>query len=299
MAEAAKAIAILGFGAGGRYLAGALQRRNDLRLLAFDPMAGDPTVAPVLEAAAQDLGVTLHGRLGGWLAEADLVFSLVPGTVAIEAARNAADYLRAGTTYVDFNSITGDMMVEVAGVLSAAGIQVVDGGVLGNFEGGNAVPVLLVGEGAERVTGLLPASHFLCQVAPGKPGDASAIKMLRSVLMKGLETLCVECLLASESQGLTPLLLKAFDDLDSRPFVKTMEVLTKTHIVHAGRRMKEVERVAQVLEKEGIDDVMTQATLSLFRKTLAGAIPPDPSRDLAASLAALAPHHRRNSDDHS
>jgi hypothetical protein len=117
--------------------------------------------------------------------------------------------------------------------------------------------------------------------------------------MKGLEALCVECLLASESQGLTPLLLKAFDDLDSRPFVKTMEVLTKTHLIHAGRRMKEVERVAQVLEKQGIDDVMTQATLSLFRKTLAGTIEPDPGRDLAASLATLAPHHRRDADEDS
>jgi 3-hydroxyisobutyrate dehydrogenase-like beta-hydroxyacid dehydrogenase len=205
--------------------------------------------------------------------------------------------MRAGATYVDFNSITGDMMVEAAEILSGQSIQVVDGGVRGNFEGGNAVPVLLVGEGAQAVAELLPSSHFLSQVAPGRPGDASAIKMLRSVLMKGLEALCVECLLASESQGLTPLLLKAFDDLDSRPFVKTMEVLTRTHLIHAGRRMKEVERVAQVLEKQGIDDVMTQATLSLFQKTLAGKIVPDFGRDLSASLAALAPYHRRKSEE--
>jgi 3-hydroxyisobutyrate dehydrogenase-like beta-hydroxyacid dehydrogenase len=83
MADAKTTIAILGFGAGGRYLAGALRGRDDLRLLAFDPMAGDPKAAPALETAAKEMGVSLQSSIGDWLAEADQVFSLVPGTVAV------------------------------------------------------------------------------------------------------------------------------------------------------------------------------------------------------------------------
>ena len=139
------------------------------------------------------------------------------------------------------------MMREVAGQFDGTGVRVVDGAVLGNFRAGGRVPLLLTGEGSDSLAALLPPSHFAAEAIEGRVGDASAIKMLRSVLLKGLEALFVECLVAAEVQGLRTPLMTAFRDLDERPFTKTMEVQTVTHLVHAARRLKEVERVAQVL----------------------------------------------------
>ncbi len=268
-----KSIAILGFGAGGRYLAAAIAS-PERHIQASDPMVEDAKLDPALGARAAELGVTLHGAPGPWLRDADIVVSLVPGSVAEAVAAAAAETLRPGSLFLDLNSITGEMMARVAESFRGKDISVVDGGVLGNFEAGNPVPVLLVGENAERAAALLPASHFKVQIAPGKPGDASAIKMLRSVLMKGLEALCVECFVAAEAQGVRPLLMRAFDDLGDRPFVTTMEVLTMTHLLHAQRRMGEVERVQSVLAKEGVRDLMTEATRQLFLNTVEAKVRP-------------------------
>ncbi len=105
--------------------------------------------------------------------------------------------------------------------------------------------------------------------------------MLRSVLMKGLEALFVECLVAAEIQGLRPTLLEAFRDLDERPFAKTMEVQTVTHLVHAARRLKEVERVASVLEADGLEGIMTEATRRTFAATVAAGVAPGSGEPLS------------------
>lgn len=274
-------------------MAATLARECGLRVLAFDPLAAVGEKGPGLVRQAEEMGVVLHGEIGPWLGAAEAVFSLVPGTVAVAAAQGAVAHMAAGSGYVDLNSITGDMMKDVAAVFADSPVQVVDGSVLGNFQGGNRVPVLLTGEGANRIAALLPDSHFLVDVIDGQIGDASAIKMLRSVLMKGLEALCVECLVAAEAQGVRHLLLEAFKDLDSRPFVRTMEILTVTHPIHAARRLKEVERVASVLEKYGVEGTLTEATRVVFARSAEANLSPDSKdpKDLQKTIELLRGPH--------
>ena len=272
-------VMLLGFGEGGAYLAGAL-RRHSARLgvrtvLAYDATAGNPGAAGALRKLARDLGVGLVDEPGKGMAEADVVFSLVPGTVAVEVAALAGPRMKPGAAYVDLNSITAQMMRDVAAALDGARIDVVDGAVLGNFRGSEPVPVILAGAAADRAAALLPEDAFVVDVIAGPVGDASAIKMLRSVLMKGLEALCVECLVAAEVEGVRPALLRAFRDLDSRPFANTMELLTVTHLVHAARRLGEVKRVADVLAASGVEGTMTEATRRLFSATVAAAAAPE------------------------
>ncbi len=268
-------VALLGLGVGGGFMARALgELSSPPRLVAHDAGIADERHAPRLRAVADRLGVELHGELGPWLAAADVVVSLVPGSVAVEAAEAAAAHMRRGAVLADLNSITGDMMYAIAAATARHGIATVDGAVLGTFESGDRIPVLLAGPEAARVVPVLPEARFLVRVIEGRVGDASAIKMLRSVVMKGLEALCVECLVAAEVHGVRHELSRAFDDLDGRPFQRTMELLTRTHIVHAGRRLKEVERVASVLEDHGVAGTMTEATRALFDRTVAGAVRP-------------------------
>ncbi len=284
-----KSVAIIGFGEGGRYLAESLKANSNLAIAAQDAGLSNPDVAKQLQAEAQALDVDLHAQVGAWLLGFDVVFSLVPGTVAVEVATLAAAHMKPGSIFVDLNSITGDMVRDAARPISHAGLRMVDGSVLGNFQGGNKVPVLLVGDGATEVENLMPADRFIVDIIAGEVGDASAIKMLRSVLMKGLEALCVECLVAAEKQGVTETLFQAFKDLDERPFVRTLEIMTVTHIVHAERRMKEVERVSSVLEKDGVRGLMTEATYKLFKNTVDSGIRPDDGkvRPLPETLAML------------
>ena len=274
-------ILVLGLGEGGGYLARALRDAGAARVLAYDAAIGRPELAEGLRRRAEDLGVALKDEPGPWAAAADLAVSLVPGTAALAVARALRPHLRPGAVFADFNSITAEMMRAVAAVFEGSGIEVVDGGVLGNFRAGNRVPVLLAGGQARAVAEALPDAAFIAERIDGAPGDASAVKMLRSVVLKGLEALFVECLVAAEVQGLRPTLMTAFRDLDERPFAKTMEVQTVTHLVHAARRLKEVERVAEVLEADGIEGVMTEATRRLFAATVDAGVAPESGEPLS------------------
>ncbi|MDX1575654.1 MAG: hypothetical protein R3285_05645, partial [Kiloniellales bacterium] len=191
--------------------------------------------------------------------------------------------------FVDLNSITAAMVREIAGLFEGSGIDLVDGAVLGNFRAGGRVRVLLAGPRAEEVRGLLAGERFEPSCIDGAPGDASAIKMLRSVLMKGLEALFVESLVAAEVQGLRPAFLQAFGDLDERPFATTMEVQTVTHLVHAARRLGEIERVQSVLRADRVDDTMTEASRRLYAKTVAANVAPATGEPLSLdeTLAVL------------
>ncbi len=267
-------VLVLGLGEAGSYLAQALRAaKKTPSLLAYDAAIASPEAA-ALRKKASALGLDLREDIGEWVGAVDFVLSLVPGSAAVTAARRLRPVMKPGAVFVDLNSITAAMVREIAALLDGSGIDLVDGAVLGNFRAGGRVPVLLAGARAEEVRNLLAGDMFKPECIAGQPGDASAIKMLRSVLMKGLEALFVESLVAAEVQGLRPAFMQAFGDLDERPFATTMEVQTVTHLVHAARRLGEIERVQSILQADGVDDTMTEASRRLYAKTVAAGVAP-------------------------
>jgi 3-hydroxyisobutyrate dehydrogenase-like beta-hydroxyacid dehydrogenase len=270
----APSVLVLGLGEAGSYLAQALAAAKTApNLLAYDAAIASPEAAALREKAST-LGLDLHEDIGAWVGAVDFVLSLVPGSAAVAAARTLRPVMRPGAVFVDLNSITAAMVHEIAAIFDGSGIDLVDGAVLGNFRAGGRVPVLLAGARAEDIRDLLAGEMFKPECIAGQPGDASAIKMLRSVLMKGLEALFVESLVAAEVQGLRPAFMQAFGDLDERPFATTMEVQTVTHLVHAARRLGEIERVQSILQADGVDDTMTEASRRLYAKTVAAGVAP-------------------------
>jgi 3-hydroxyisobutyrate dehydrogenase-like beta-hydroxyacid dehydrogenase len=270
----APSVLVVGLGEAGSYLAQALRAAKTApTLLAYDAAIASPEAAALREKAAT-LGLDLHEDIGEWVGAVDFAFSLVPGSAAVAAARTLRPVMRPGAVFVDLNSITAAMVHEIAAIFDGSGIDLVDGAVLGNFRAGGRVPVLLAGARAVEVRDLLAGEMFKPECIAGQPGDASAIKMLRSVLMKGLEALFVESLVAAEVQGLRPAFMQAFGDLDERAFATTMEVQTVTHLVHAARRLGEIERVQSILQADGVDGTMTEASRRLYAKTVAARVAP-------------------------
>ena len=282
-------VLVLGLGEGGSYLAQALRSAEaSPNLLAYDAAIASPGSAALREKASS-LDLVLREDIGDWVVAVDFVFSLVPGSAAVAAAEMLRPVMKPGAVFVDLNSITAAMIEEIAEIFDDSGIELVDGAVLGNFRAGGRVPVLLAGARAAEIRDLLAGEMFKPACIEGQPGDASAIKMLRSVLMKGLEALFVESLVAAEVQGLRPAFMQAFGDLDERPFATTMEVQTVTHLVHAARRLGEIERVQSILQADGVDDTMTEASRRLYAKTVAAGVAPASGEPLSLdeTLAVL------------
>lgn len=293
MALSPRVIALLGFGEAGSAIARGLcaeggwregtgqdDRPGDnrpRRLIAVDPALDKDGRGTALRCAARALDVAISDRYTEALRDADLVICAVQGEHALEAASAAAPLLKKGAHYLDLCTVTGAMADEDREPIEAAGGKYIDVAVMGGFfKSGIKAPMLVAGDDAEVTVAWMNASGFDVKLLGTRPGSASAVKMVRSVLMKGLEALGVEALVTAERQGILEEVLDCLGDVDKVPFRDHLASLVQTHVVHARRRWEEMGLVARTLQDTGVDPLMTAATeRSLRRSVEAGIAPAD------------------------
>ena len=277
----ASVVALLGFGEAGGTIARGLGDTwlgaggNARRVLAVDIALGEGPRGEAMAGLAEELDVPISRDYTAALGDAGVVISVVTGSAALDAARSAKSWLAPGTFYLDFNSITGRKTREVAAVFADTGVGFIDVAVMGTFDAlGMRVPMVLARPDAETMAAWMNRSGFAVRVLASRVGDASAVKILRSVVTKGLEALAVECLVAAHRQGLTAQVLDNLGDIDAQGFAGFLETLTVTHLVHAKRRLEEVEKAALNLRQTGIEPLMTEATRASHKRTVDARVSP-------------------------
>ena len=297
-----RVIALLGLGEAGSAIARGLCAENGWRgspkpgdnaprrLIAIDTALDKDARGTALGKAARSLDVAIDGTYTEALRDADLVLSAVPGEHALEAAQSAAPLLKKGACYLDLCTVTGRMADEDRDAIETAGGRYIDIAVMGGFfKSGIKAPMLAAGADVEAVAVWMNQNGFDVRVLGHKPGSASSVKMLRSVIMKGLEDLAVESLVAAERQGILEEVLGCFGDADQLPFRDFISTLVRTHVVHAHRRWEEMGLVARTLEETGVEPLMTRTIEKAHRRTVEAAVAPADGQvpDLAAALALL------------
>ncbi|MGB3336056.1 MAG: DUF1932 domain-containing protein [Devosia sp.] len=136
------------------------------------------------------------------LADADWLFSAVTADQSLLAVEPLLPHLRQGQVLIDINSVSPGRKRETAHTVEAAGVHYLDMAVMAPVHPKkHATPVLLAGEPAERLLPQLLALGFSASVVGPEPGAATAIKMVRSLFVKGLEAITVETLLAARASG--------------------------------------------------------------------------------------------------
>jgi 3-hydroxyisobutyrate dehydrogenase-like beta-hydroxyacid dehydrogenase len=296
MSMQVETFAVIGFGEVGQCFAAALAGSSafpsPLMLRVGDIEPQGPRRGR-LRQVAEGLGVPLEGEPGPWLGDADLVLSAVTGDRAVEAARAAAAFLKPGAIYLDVNTAPKATMVEVDRVLGGRA-TVVDCAILGLIAtNGARAPLLLSGPGAGAMETFLNARGCRARSIGGAVGDASAVKLLRSVVMKGLEALLIEAFVAAERQGLRDQAIEALADLGQIPTATTIATLLTTHLRHGRRRAVEVDEVREMLAMTGAPSRMTDATAATFARSLeAGIVGDETPPGLAEALARLVAAHR-------
>ncbi len=240
-----------------------------------DPALDQDARGTTLGRAARALDVAIEGRYSATLSEADLVICAVQGEHALEAADAAAPFLKKGAYYLDLCTVTGAMSDDDRAAIEGAGGRYVDIAVMGGFfKSGIKAPMLVAGPDVGPVVTWMNANGFEAKVLGPKPGSASSVKMLRSVLMKGIESLAVESLVTAQRQGILEEVLACFSDADQLPFRDFVATLVQTHVVHAYRRWEEMGLVAKTLRETGVDPLMTETTEKSLRRTVDAAIAP-------------------------
>jgi len=282
-----KVIALLGFGEAGSAIARGLAaaggwrgtpRPGDnapRRLIAIDPALDQDARGAALGKEARRLDVAISDRYTEALSAADLVICAVQGEQALEAAAAAAPLLKKGAHFLDLCTVTGRMADEDREPIERAGGHYIDVAVMGGFfKYGIKAPMLVAGADAEAAVAWMNANGFDAKLLGARPGSASAVKMVRSVLMKGLEALGIEALVTAERQGIREEVLACLADVDLVDFRDHVASLVQTHVVHARRRWEEMGLVARTLEETGVEPLMTRITEQTLKRSVDAGIAP-------------------------
>jgi len=242
-------ITIVGLGEVGRCYAQALANNTTLELSFCEQR-----IAPAAQMLADELGVAIHPKVGAWLGDSDCVLSCVVGTQSLEVTRECLAHLKPGALFADFTTAAPERKRTAAREATQQQVDYVDVAIMGAIAYlREKTPLLCAGAKADAFVELLLAAGATARALPAsQPGDAITLKILRSVFTKGMEALAVEVLLAAERQQLRPALYEVLADIDQAPLPAFLEMLVSTHVVHATRRLHEVEDAERQLALLGI-----------------------------------------------
>jgi 3-hydroxyisobutyrate dehydrogenase-like beta-hydroxyacid dehydrogenase len=229
-------------------------------------------------------GVTGCSSLSDAVAGASAIVSVVTADQAAIVAQNAARHIAPGALYFDMNSVAPDTKRAAAAVVEAAGGRYVDVAVMSPVQPARqAVPLLVCGPYADAAVAMLAELGFTNVRSVGDDvGRASTIKMLRSVIYKGVEALTAECLVACERAGVTDEVMASFGN----DWSEQADYRLDRMMVHGERRAAEMEESVKTLEALGVDAWMTRGTVE--RQRAIGALGvTSPPKGLAAKLERL------------
>lgn len=257
-------IAVVGLGEVGRTYAEALAARGEHEVVLNELL---PSLAA--RELAERLGVVIHTKPGPWLADVDRVWLCVTGDVAAPVAEGLAPHLRSAAITVDLTTASPQDKRDIGAAFAAAGLAYVDAVIMGAV-GLTGARTAILGAGPLADTALAEFARIGAPVrslAHGRAGDAVALKLLRTVLTKGLEALGVECLIAAEQQGVRAELYEVLSDIDQAGLTHFLNAVVRTHVLHAERRGHEINRAAAQLRTFGLPSLLMAASEERFART--------------------------------
>jgi 3-hydroxyisobutyrate dehydrogenase-like beta-hydroxyacid dehydrogenase len=253
-------VTFIGFGEAGRAFAtgwaGDAPR-------AFDIKTGDAAARAAQITSYERAGVIGHESAATALSGAGAVFCVVTADQALRAAEHYASLIEPGALWLDMNSVAPDTKRMAAATIEAVGGRYVDVAVTAPVHpAGRAVPLLVSGPHADEARELLGRCGFSnVRNVGAQIGRASAIKMVRSVLVKGLEALTAECVLAAEAAGIREEVLASIDaSWRETSWAKRADYNLDRMIVHGLRRAAEMDEVVKTLDALGTGSAMARAT---------------------------------------
>jgi 3-hydroxyisobutyrate dehydrogenase-like beta-hydroxyacid dehydrogenase len=245
-------IAFLGFGEAARAFCDSLAGEG-VAFSAYDILLDDAGRAEAMRDAMRGRNVTIAGSPAG-LRDADWIISAVTADQSLIAARSLLPHLVQGQVVIDLNSVSPGRKRQTAEEVGTAGAAYLDMAVMAPVHPrGHRTPVLLAGEQAEALSREIAALGFNGRVVGDRPGAAAAIKMVRSVFVKGLEAITVEALLAAEASGcfeeILASLSSSYPGLD---LPKTAPYQFERTLRHGARRAAEMRESAATLNALGL-----------------------------------------------
>jgi 3-hydroxyisobutyrate dehydrogenase-like beta-hydroxyacid dehydrogenase len=274
MADNKPAFCFIGFGEAGQAVAEGLREEGVARISAWDILFPQPN-GEALKRAAEAIGVRAAASAGDAVRGADIVVSAVTAAASVEAALSVKPHLTGEPYFLDINSVSPGRKQETAKALGDAA-RYVDVAVLAPIHPArHQSPLLLAGPYAETIAPQLAALSMRANIAGADVGAAAAIKMVRSVMIKGIEALTAECFVAAARAGVVDEVAASLkNNYPGLDWAKVVPYNLERMASHGERRAAEMEEVAATLRELGVEPLMATATVKRQREMGAiGALP--------------------------
>jgi 3-hydroxyisobutyrate dehydrogenase-like beta-hydroxyacid dehydrogenase len=292
-------ISFIGFGEAGQAIAAGLHEAGVDHMSAWDILFPQRP-GEKLRQAGEASGLRCASSAADAVRGADLVISAVTAASSIDAALSVKPHLTGKPFFLDINSVSPGRKQQTAKLLGDAA-RYVDVAVIAPIHPArHQTPMLLAGPDAAAVAPTLAALGMRASIAGAEIGAAAAIKMVRSVMIKGIEALTLECFLAAARAGVVDEVAASMkNNYPGLDWAKIVSYNLERMANHGERRAAEMEEVADTLRELGVEPLMATATVKRQREM--GQIGTQQSvrgvldKDRAAMLNAIsAAAHDRN-----
>lgn len=268
-------IEFLGFGEAGQIFARTLRKhQSTLKIMAWDRLLEAPDDAMRDVMTSENVAAIRPEQFG----HADWIISAVTADQSLLAAESIAKHINQGQVYIDINSVSPSRKQATADLVNAKGAHYIDMAVMAPvIPKGHATPTLIAGEKAGEITETLTMLGFDFRTVGTGPGQATAIKMVRSLFVKGLEAITVETLLAAEASGCYDDIVTSLSgsfpglDWDTLPGYQF-----ERSIRHGKRRAAEMRESAATINDLGLAGSLAAAVAEVQDK-MAETAAPDPT----------------------
>jgi 3-hydroxyisobutyrate dehydrogenase-like beta-hydroxyacid dehydrogenase len=266
MPDVKPTLCFIGFGEAGQAMAAGLREAGVARISAWDilfPQAEGER----LKRAGEAIGVRCASSAAEAVRDADIVVSAVTAASSVEAALAVKPHLAGKPFFLDINSVSPGRKQETAKLLGDTA-RYIDVAVIAPIHPArHQTPMLLAGPDAKAATAALGALGMRVTVAGAEVGAAAAIKMVRSVMLKGIEALTLECFLAAARVGVVDEVAASLkNNYPGLDWSKVIPYNLERMASHGERRAAEMEEVAETLRELGVEPLMTAATVKRQRE---------------------------------
>jgi len=262
-------LCFIGFGEAGQAIASGLREAGVESIAAWDILFPKGEGAK-LKQAGEAIGARLATSAADAVANSDIIVAAVTAASSLEAAQSAAPHISGNPYYLDINSVSPGRKQETARLLEGTA-RYVDVAILAPIHPKrHQTPLLLAGPHAQAVLPLLVDElEMQGAIASDQVGAAAALKMIRSVMIKGIEALTAECFLAAQRAGITDEVAASLkNNYPALDWPTVIAYNLERMASHGIRRADEMEQVAATLSELGIAPLMTEATVSRQRENV-------------------------------
>jgi 3-hydroxyisobutyrate dehydrogenase-like beta-hydroxyacid dehydrogenase len=262
-------IGFIGFGEAGFNIARGLRGAGAGQIFAYDINTDTPSLGEKIRQRAETSETMLLDSSEALTKASNILLSTVTANAAAVAAEQTVPFLEPRHIYADLNSVSPSLKRSIASRIDSTGARFVEAAIMAAVPPhGHLVPMLIGGPHAQAFVDFMAPYGMRLEIISDTVGAAAAVKMCRSIIVKGLEALVFECVLGADKYGATERVFASLDE--SFPGIgpgfgsafrwsRLADYMVGRVVEHGARRAREMEEVAEALREACVEPIMAEA----------------------------------------